>query len=1278
MTPRLTVVVPVHNVERYLDACLASIAAQTLPDLDVVVVDDGSTDSGPRIAAAWAARDPRFRLVCQDNGGLGRARNTGTGHADPRTSYLAFVDSDDVLPPRAYEKLVGLLEGTGSDFATGNVYRLTPDGRAQAWQQRGMSRTVRRTHVTRDLSLLSDRVAWNKVFRRAFWDKHALAFPEGVLYEDTPVTMRAHFLADAVDVLHDHVYYWRLREGSITRRRTDVKGVRDRIAGVDGVSRFLADPAHSHLSAYKRAYDRSVLTDDLPYFVEALPMAGPEYQRVFMDRARDYLTRVDPALHAELPVELRMRWHLIGEGRLADLLTVLEHGRTGGRTVFDLAGPPLRKHAVLRRPDGSPVPLPRAATALGTRDLPVTARVRETAWRDGRLVLKGYAYIRNVDARSRRSSLKTAVAMSGRRTLLLPVRTVAAPEVTAASGQERHCYDWSGFEITVDPRRLRRGGRWQPGRWRIGIVVAAGSLIRPAALRPDDGGPSPSPYPLDADTRLVPRYDDGRLHLSVERVGRRLTGHRPADDGSAVLLELAVPDGERPVALRLRREGTDGAPEGAFEYPVRAGAAGGATTAGGAAAVGDGAEAVGAAEAVRSAGAAEAVGAAEAAEAVEGGAVEAAEAVEGEVAAAAAAAEAVDAAETAEPGPSAGDGWTRVTAAVRLADPVAARPAAGGLPEEVAPETTAAWSAELVLPDGASAAIAVDGPLPSGGYPLGPDPRLGGALRELALGASAAGHLVLLDRTAEPVADAVSRTGPGRLRIDGALPSGVEGAEGLPRLVLRHGTFAAETSTAVATEGPRFCAEVDVSALPHPGPWHLRLRTAAGPDAPVRIARSAVSSLPLDLSADHRSLRLDRRSHDHLSVSASDFVPAADRGAYRQRLLRERRYPELSRRPLLTAVLYSSFDGRGCDDSPRAVHDELVRRGAALDHVWVVRDRTARVPVSARSVVYGSHDWYEALARSRYVITNTHLPAWFRRRDGQRVVQTWHGTPVKRFGLDLEGTPCADLAHLWPQPRRGGQWSALVSPNAPSTAVLRRALHVHGEIAETGLPRTDPLCAEDREKVAEDVRARLGLPPDRTVVLYAPTVRDDESYDADHHRLHLPLDLAALADALSDSHVLLIRAHPLVADTVPTEAGGGPALADGFVRDVTPRPGAAPARPGAGADARPDLAELLLATDVLVTDYSAVLADFAVTGRPILLYTPDLAHYRDRLRGFAFDYERAAPGPLLASTGELIEALRDPQTACLPYEQAYAAFRAAFCHLDDGGAAARVADLLLG
>ncbi|HSD81910.1 MAG TPA: CDP-glycerol glycerophosphotransferase family protein, partial [Solirubrobacteraceae bacterium] len=154
------------------------------------------------------------------------------------------------------------------------------------------------------------------------------------------------------------------------------------------------------------------------------------------------------------------------------------------------------------------------------------------------------------------------------------------------------------------------------------------------------------------------------------------------------------------------------------------------------------------------------------------------------------------------------------------------------------------------------------------------------------------------------------------------------------------------------------------------------------------------------------------------------------------------------------------------------------------------------------------------------------------------------------------------------------------------------------------------------------------------------------------YRLDLHLDLEQLRGVLGSETVVLFRKHHYIADPVPVTA-------DGFVRDVS---------------AYPDVSELLLATDVLVTDYSSMMFDFANTGRPMLFFTYDLEDYADRVRGFYLDFEAIAPGPLLRTGGEVVEALRGIDDVRARYAERYAAFARRFCELDDGGAAARVVD----
>ncbi|WP_406143903.1 CDP-glycerol glycerophosphotransferase family protein [Streptomyces anulatus] len=1222
--PLLSVVVPVHNVEAYLEDCLRSVADQTLEAIEVVMVDDGSTDGSARIAAEFAARDGRFRLVRQQNAGLSAARNTGVRHTAPTVPYLAFADSDDIVVHDAYERMTASLESTGSDLVTGNVWRLTAQGRQQAWQYRWLTATRPRTHITRDPRLLADRVAWNKVFRRSFWDAHGFAFPVGKLYEDTPVMIPAHHLAGSVDVLHEHVYYWRVREGSITRRRTDVTGVRDRIAACEQVSAFLG----GRDAAQRRAYDASCLRDDFGYFLDGLPMGGEAYRAAFLEGAGAFVDRAGPEALEGLPVELRIKWALVRERRLEELLTVLAFERANGAGTFAVEGLPGRRRAVYPGVRG-------ASARLARTDIPAVARLLEARWgADGKLRLRGYAYLRNLPAASARQRLTVGMvrAERGRQVRPVPVRSVDAPEATVNSGQELHGYDHAGFEMVLDPDRLP--ATTDGGGWLVGLVLAAPGAVRRVAVRaPDAGADQPFVHDLGDGRRAVLDYRGGRLRLTVSHLRARAEGHRTAKaDGAPLELTGRLFGGSRPTALLLTRDGSE---ERSCPVVTEPAETAGGERAGGMSAAGGGR------------------------------------------------------------GPD-GVGFT---VRVPLADLAAAPPAPHRAPRGVEAAGGARWRVRLLLADGARVPLPAAPDLPP---PACADP---------------AGDLVL-DLSGPPYADRVERTPEGALRVSGtyvpSAPGTATATASGGRLVLHHetlyeavpvaATFAGNIAEAGADEAAGTAAKSavygasgensdvsseenyvsgvsglsDVSGLsseensdrapdhapsrfsaliapPLPeGRWEVRLD-----GRPVRVLGSAAERLPC--GGAESALRLERRHGDRLSVVAGPEAQAetAGRSAYGRRLLRAAHYRDgRTTLPLRDTVLYAG------GDSPRAVHTELVRRGTETEHLWVTGTtpgRTTHVPPGARAVPVHSAAWYEALARSRRIVTDEQLPGWFERRPGQTVVQTWHGTPLGRFGGCLADTLYADHQYLATLPRRSAQWSVLVSPSRFATPWLRRSLGYGGEVLEAGSPANDVLFPPDRDKAAEGVRRGLGIPEDHRVVLYAPTYRDHLAHPPaaagrtapGPYRWDPALDPGALARALGPGHTVLVRRHPRV-------TGG---LQDGpGVLDVSGHPGAA---------------GLLLVSDVLVTDYAGLMFDFALTGRPMLFHTYDLEHYRDTVRGFCLDFETRAPGPLLVTTDEVAQALRDTGSLAARHADAYESFRRDYCDLDDGGAAARVADRLL-
>jgi CDP-glycerol glycerophosphotransferase len=196
------------------------------------------------------------------------------------------------------------------------------------------------------------------------------------------------------------------------------------------------------------------------------------------------------------------------------------------------------------------------------------------------------------------------------------------------------------------------------------------------------------------------------------------------------------------------------------------------------------------------------------------------------------------------------------------------------------------------------------------------------------------------------------------------------------------------------------------------------------------------------------------------------------------------------------------------------------------------------------------------------------------------------------------------------------------------------------------------LARPDRDVLTAEVRRKLGIPEGKRVVLYVPTYRDHVVDRRGRYRLDLHLDLDRLKQAVGEDTVILFRKHHYVADSVPADP-------DGFVRDVSDYP---------------DGTELLLAADVLITDYSSMMFDFANTGRPMLFFTYDLDRYKDEIRGFYVDFVDTVPGPLLQTTDEVADALADIEGVQAAYAGRYAAFRAKFCELDDGNASSRVVD----
>jgi len=1159
-TPTLSVVIPVYNVEQYLDECLESVRSQEIASFEAIMVDDGSTDRSREIAAQWVERDSRFRLVTQTNHGLGHARNTGAQHVAGK--YIAFLDSDDVVPKQAYAAMIKALERSGSDFATGNVHRFNSTGRTwQAAQYKGMMLVEQLgTHVSKQPELLHDHLAHNKVWRTSFWKSTGLAFPVGVLYEDIPTIIPAHVNARAVDVVPVVAVFWRLRDRgdkSITQHlRTNPANTRDRMAAVLSNSRFLS----GHSSQLKEEYDSRVLLRDIPLCLDLYTEVDESYRQLLISSVEEFLSQASPDAMRRAPVGVRVPYHLLVTGKMEALEEFIKMRRA--RILGELPVTFSDDRARLEVDLPGVVDLPDEIVDM-TDELVMASRVSDIEVTDSDLIIRGWANIArlSIDDPDEREIAVWLERESERLPAMLEYgRDDRAKAWAGVSNEE------SGkvvFTARVPLKSLKPHWPARGASWVVMGSVRHGAVTRTARLASPIDGPAQRAHSrrLRGSTWFRVYWSSAGLMCTVRREAAVLEAARASD----ARLELTIRSSGRitrnaRLMVRMR--------------------------------------------------------------------------------------DAKDVTRTYRPTDL--QPFSRVA---RFVIPVDTLPSISKPVDEAGASSGTYWqvffrrkkaerSRGILAIEPALACAVIDGE------------------RETALRGTRSATLGLVQQPAAAVLRHASwRSGATlevRLRYDEDLPA--------EAVVLSAGSQIEHVAFPTRRSGDEISAELAVGEMPRfgetvplrAGTWTLALRTPAG-DIPVKPASEPVKRLPIDTLHRGRTFSLvDKNREKVVLVSGLDLRPA-DRGKPNQTWLETVHYPA-SKSGLRDAVLYESYSGQQFSDSPRQIFSELRSRGSDLEHLVVVRDQQVTVPDGATAVPYRSREYFEALAQARFIVSNNHLLSRFRRAEGQVVVQTWHGVGTKKIGLDLDTVHFANRAYN--DKLKSGeaqQWDYLISPNSFTSPILRRAFAFTGTLLETGVPRNDVFYRPERDELIRQVRRRLGVPEGQRIVMYAPTWRDNVHDGPGKYRLDLRFDLYEASRKLGDDYIFLFRKHSNITDRLPAGVGN--------VID---------------ASDYPDVQELLLVADILISDYSTLMCDFANTGRPMIFYTYDLTNYRDVLRGFYFDFEDEVPGPLITNEVDLLPAIQDADQIRVAYDEKYKRFADRFCHWDDGKAASRVVDAVFG
>ncbi|QIV88317.1 CDP-glycerol glycerophosphotransferase family protein [Glutamicibacter mishrai] len=356
------------------------------------------------------------------------------------------------------------------------------------------------------------------------------------------------------------------------------------------------------------------------------------------------------------------------------------------------------------------------------------------------------------------------------------------------------------------------------------------------------------------------------------------------------------------------------------------------------------------------------------------------------------------------------------------------------------------------------------------------------------------------------------------------------------------------------------------------------------------------------------------------------------------------------------AVLYESYFGGKISCNPLALYRELAQRPgyATTRHYWVVTSET-KVPEDVRQnpnvilVPRGSRLYLKLLASAGYLINNVTFPHYFVRREGQRYLNTWHGTPLKTLGKDI-GTGFMEHANV---SRNFLQATELLAPNDHTRNVLIDRYDISGlysgRILRTGTPRIDQmLSATPSEKDA--LRTELGIPEGKKVIFYAPTWRgslNTKHFDTES----LIRDLGVMGDV--DGTVLLFRAHHMTEAIIGKTELPAITVPENIASE-----------------------SVLAISDVLITDYSSIFFDFMPMKKPIIYHVPDLDEYKAE-RGLYFDFDEL-PGTVTQTPTELMDCIKSSLSQDVAADVSYSNAIASFSAQENGSSAKRTVDAFFG
>ena len=344
--------------------------------------------------------------------------------------------------------------------------------------------------------------------------------------------------------------------------------------------------------------------------------------------------------------------------------------------------------------------------------------------------------------------------------------------------------------------------------------------------------------------------------------------------------------------------------------------------------------------------------------------------------------------------------------------------------------------------------------------------------------------------------------------------------------------------------------------------------------------------------------------------------------------------------------------GKGYTDNPKAIYEYIVKHDDSYKHVWSLKKTNTCISGNPVIVKRITLKYLYHLATSGIQVNNSRMPNLYKKREGQIFIQTWHGTPLKKLALDMDhvllsGTNKKKYRESFV--KDSSQWNYLIAPNEYSMNIFKRAFDFKGEFIKTGYPRNDQLV-NYKDYEVDDLKLKLGLPLDKKIILYTPTFRDQNSKGLGMYTQDFGLDLEKLSK--QDDVVVLLRVHYLVVDRFVNKFTN---IIDFSDYD--------------------NINDLMIVSDVLLTDYSSTMFDYLLLRKPIVLNGFDVEIYRDKVRGFYLEYTDL-PADNITDVDSLLLILEDLSAYKEKHKESYDRALQTYSSFERGQSSKNVFDLI--